>query len=132
MPVTEFVTGSATNVLLAGEVVRSAHLPAAALRATTAFRKLAPSTLGRSGIVVTGRRDTVTDGGRCTVSITAATVRPFVFVFDGVPRYEELRAAHASIPAAAWTVDAHGDPDWRRGVSLRLAEQVCDELRVGS
>lgn len=132
MPITEFVTGSSTNALAPGEVVRSAHLPAAALRATTAFRKLAPSLLGRSGIVVAGRRDLSLDGGRCTLSITAATVRPYVFVFDDVPSAQALVAAHASIPTDAWTVDAHGDPDWRCGVSLHLAEQVRSELRIRS
>lgn len=128
-PITEFVTGSAANVLAPGEVVRAVHVPAQALRATTVFRKLAPSPLGRSGIVVIGRRDTPADGGRCTVSITAATVRPYVFAFDSAPSDHVVAAAHATIPSDAWTVDAHGDPDWRRGVSRRLAQQVCAELR---
>jgi CO/xanthine dehydrogenase FAD-binding subunit len=128
-PITEFVTGSTTNLLAPGEIVRAAHIPASALRATTAFRKLAPSALGRSGIVVIGRRDAATDGGRFTLSITAATVRPYVFGFTAVPDDDAVRSAHAGIPADAWTVDAHGEPDWRRGVSLRLAQQVCAELR---
>jgi CO/xanthine dehydrogenase FAD-binding subunit len=129
IPITDFVTGSATNVLAAGDVVRAVHLPAAALRGSTAFRKLAPSPLGRSGIVVIGRRDTRADGGRFVLSITAATVRPYVFGFSAVPSDAELAAVHATIASDAWTLDAHGDPDWRRGVTLRLAEQVCAELR---
>jgi CO/xanthine dehydrogenase FAD-binding subunit len=129
LPITEFVTGSSRNVLTTGDVLRSVHLPAAALRATTSFRKLAPSELGRSGIVVIGRRDAPADGGRFAVSLTAATVRPFVFEFPGVPDHAALRAAHATIPDDAWTIDAHGDPDWRRGVSLVLAEQICADLR---
>jgi FAD binding domain in molybdopterin dehydrogenase len=128
MPITDFVTGTATNMLRAGEVVRSVHLPARALRAETSMRKLAPSPLGRSGIVVIGRRDTPADGGRCVLSVTAATVRPYVFEFHGVPDAQALRAAHATIPGDAWTLDAHGDPDWRRGVSLTLAEQIRTEL----
>jgi CO/xanthine dehydrogenase FAD-binding subunit len=129
MAITDFVTGQARNVLRPGEILRAAHIPATALRSRTAFRKLAPSPLGRSGIVVIAREDTPGDGGRCTVSITAATVRPYVFRFPGVPDPDALAAAHASIPLEAWTVDAHGDPDWRRGVSLVLAQQVCAELR---
>jgi CO/xanthine dehydrogenase FAD-binding subunit len=129
LPITEFVIGSATNVLAAGDVLRSVQLPAAALRGTTAFRKLAPSPLGRSGIVVIGRHDTPNDGGRFVLSITAATVRPYVFDFPGVPDAAALRATHATIPDEAWTIDAHGDPDWRRGVSLVLAEQIRTELR---
>jgi CO/xanthine dehydrogenase FAD-binding subunit len=128
MPVAEFVTGSATNVLATGEVLRSVRIPAAALRARTAFRKLAPSPLGRSGIVVIGRRDADIDGGEFVLSVTAATVRPYVFRFPTVPGADDVRGAHASIPDEAWARDAHGDPDWRRGVSLVLAEQVRAEL----
>ncbi|MDC8995158.1 FAD binding domain-containing protein [Mycobacterium marinum] len=128
LPVAEFVTGQAANVLVPGDVLRSFHLPAAALRARTAFRKLAPSALGRSGIVVIGRRGAESDGGGFVLSITAATVRPFVFEFPTLPGTDELRAAHAGIPDGAWTRDAHGDPDWRAAVSLVLAEQILAEL----
>jgi CO/xanthine dehydrogenase FAD-binding subunit len=128
VPVTEFVTGSATNILGAGDVLRSVSLPSVALRARTAYRKLAPSPLGRSGVVVIGRRDTDGDGGAFVLSITAATVRPYVFRFTAVPDAEAVRAAHESIPDGAWTDDAHGDPDWRRAVSLVLAQQIRTEL----
>lgn len=128
LPVTEFVTGAGTNTLGAGDVLRSVWLPAAALRASTVYRKLAPSPLGRSGVVVIGRRDTAADGGRFVLSVTAATVRPYVFTFPAVPSAIELAAAHATIGDDAWTLDAHGDPDWRRAVTLVLAEQICEEL----
>lgn len=124
-PVDEFVTGEATNVLAPGDIVRSAFLPAHALHARTAYRKLAPSPLGRSGIVVIGRHDA---DGRFTLSITAATVRPYTFAFAATPGPEELRAAHGQIPDTAWTDDAHGDPDWRRAMTLVLAQQVAAEL----
>jgi CO/xanthine dehydrogenase FAD-binding subunit len=124
MPITEFVTGKATNVLAVGEVLRSVHLPDAALRSRTAFRKLAPSPLGRSGIVVIGRVD---PDGRFVLSITAATVRPYVFHLPSAD-VDLVRQKHADIPEDAWTDDPHGDPDWRRGVSLVLAEQICAEL----
>ena len=124
MPITEFVTGKATNVLAVGDVLRSVHLPDSALRCRTAYRKLAPSPLGRSGIVVVGRADAE---GAFVLSITAATVRPYVFDFPAVD-VELVRQAHASIPGDAWTEDPHGDPDWRCGVSLVLAEQICEEL----
>ena len=127
--ITDFVTGDSANVLAAGDLLRSVHMPAHALRADTAMRKLAPSVLGRSGIVVIGRRDTVADGGRFWLSITAATVRPYVFEFATVPSDAQLVAAHAGIPDAAWTRDAHGDPDWRRGVTLQLARDVSAALR---
>jgi CO/xanthine dehydrogenase FAD-binding subunit len=124
MPITDFVTGMATNVLAVGDVLRSVHLPASALRGRTAYRKLAPSPLGRSGIVVIGR---VGADGTFTLSITAATVRPYVFGFPSVD-VDLVRSAHGGIPDDAWTDDPHGDPDWRRGVSLVLAEKICGEL----
>jgi CO/xanthine dehydrogenase FAD-binding subunit len=128
LPVTEFVTGSAMNRLAPGDVLRSVHLPAPALRARTAYRKLAPSPLGRSGVVVIGRRDTAADGGRFVLSVTAATVRPYVFEFASLPGQDELVAAQSGISHDAWTDDPHGDPDWRRAMTLLLAEQVRVEL----
>jgi CO/xanthine dehydrogenase FAD-binding subunit len=128
LPITEFVTGSATNVLAAGDVLRSVSLPSTALRARTAYRKLAPSPKGRSGVVVIGRRDADADGGAFVLSVTAATVRPYVFRFPAVCDSAAVSAAHASIPDDEWTRDAHGDPDWRRAVSLVLAQQVRTEL----
>jgi hypothetical protein len=128
LPVAAFVTGVSTNVMAFGDVLRSVHLPAAAMRARTAFRKLAPAPLGRSGVVVIGRRDAAGDGGRFVLSVTAATVRPYVFDFPSLPEAEALRAAHATIPDDAWTRDPHGDPDWRRAMTLLLAEQIRAEL----
>ena len=128
MTVSEFVTGAATNRLAPSEVLRAIHLPAAALRGRTAFRKIAPSALGRSGVVVIGRRDDAADGARLVVSVTAATVRPYTFTFDGPPDAAQLRAAHATIPVDAWTDDPHGDPDWRRAMALLLAGEVVAEL----
>lgn len=128
LPITEFVTGNAANVLAVGEVLRSVHLPAGALRARTAYRKLAPSPLGRSGIVVLGRFDTAADGGRFVLSVTAATVRPYLFAYASVPGAADLVAALAGIPDDAWTEDPHGDPDWRRAMTVLLAEQIRVEL----
>lgn len=124
VPVAEFVTGEGTNVMAPADVLRSIHLPAEAMRARTAFRKLAPSTLGRSGVVVIGRRDT----GQFVLSVTAATVRPYVFRFPGMPSADEVRGALAGIPDDAWTRDAHGDPDWRKTVTSVLVDEVRAEL----
>lgn len=123
--VAEFVTGQATNVLAPADVLRAVHIPEAALRARTAYRKLAPSPLGRSGVVVIGRRD---EDGRFVLSVTAATVRPYVFRFPSTPSPQDLRAALTGIPEEDLTRDAHGDPDWRRAVTLILAAQIRAEL----
>ncbi|WP_458317441.1 FAD binding domain-containing protein [Mycolicibacterium brisbanense] len=122
--VAEFVTGEGTNTLTAGEILRSVHLPAAALRSRTAFRKLAPSPLGRSGVVVIGRRDTE----QFVLTVTAATVRPYVLRFPAAPSKDAVHETLTSIPDDAWTRDAHGDPDWRQAVTHVLAEQIRAEL----
>lgn len=124
LPVAEFVTGAATNRLSPGDVLRSVQLPATALRSRTAYRKRAPSPLGRSGVVVIGRRD---DDG-LVLSVTAATVRPYIFRFTGIPEAAVLDEALATIGEDAWTRDAHGDPDWRRAVTRVLAGQIRAEL----
>jgi len=126
--VAEFVTGAATNALQAGDVLRSIHLPAVALRARTAYRKLAPTSLGRSGVVVLGRRDDAGDGGTVTVSVTAATVRPYLLTFPGLPSPQAQRDALAQIPDSAWNTDVHGDPDWRAAMTTLLCHQIVTEL----
>lgn len=124
----DFVVGAGVNTLGPTEVLRALRLPATALRGRVAMRKLAPSPLGRSAVVVAARRDTVADGNGMVVSITAATVRPFVFRLPGPAFGSAVRRAHDAIPDDAWTDDPHGDPDWRRAMTLVLAKQVCEEL----
>lgn len=128
LPVGEFVTGAGTNALKTGEILRSIHVPAAALRARTAYRKLAPSSLGRSGVVVLGRHDDARDGGNFTVSVTAATVRPYLLKFPGPPTRQAMDRMLAQIPDSAWNTDAHGDPDWRAAMTSLLCHEIVDEL----
>ena len=126
MPLVDFVTGSTTNALGVGDVLRSIHLPVRSLEARTAFRKIALSPLGRSGAVVIGRRDR---DGTFVLSVTAATDRPYVLTFDRIPDPGELGdALHERIPVPAYYTDAHGAADWRRAVTAVLAGEICEEL----
>ena len=43
-----------------------------------------------------------------------------------MPTADELRAAVDAVDD--WYDDPHGAPDWRRAMTLRLAEQVREEL----
>ena len=97
-----------------------------ALRGRTAFRKLAP----RRWAAPAWWSSAAGHAGRHFVlSVTAATVRPYVFRFDTLPDRDALRPPRTpGIPDDAWTRDAHGDPDWRRAVTLVLAEQIRGEL----
>ena len=52
----EFVTGNHANVLAPGELLRSIHLPATALKKTFAFRRFTLTHLGRSEVLLIGTR----------------------------------------------------------------------------
>lgn len=123
LPALDFVTGNATNVLRPGDVLRSIHVPATALAARTAYRKIALSPLGRSGAVLIGRLDT---DGAFVLTVTGGTVRPVQLRYPGLPDPAALAADIAGIDA--WFTDAHGAADWRRAVSGLLGEEIRREL----
>ena len=87
------------------------------------LHKMALAELGRSGIVVSGRRG---DDGSTVVAVTASTLAPHVFRYPGVPDAAQLRADVTS-PTDFFT-DALGEADWRRAVTAVLAERVVADL----
>jgi len=126
VPVHEFVAGDGTTVLRDGELLRSMHLPAAALASRTAYRQGSLHAHGRSGVLVIGR---VTDAGGLTITVTAATKRPYVLRFPVPPSPEVVQIALTErIPPDAYLSDVHGSPAWRRHLTRLYAEQVRDEL----
>jgi CO/xanthine dehydrogenase FAD-binding subunit len=125
VPVAEFVTGDGITVLREGELLRSMHLPAAALASRTAFRQTSLHPYGRSAVLIIGRVD---DGG-LTLTVTAATERPYVLTFAGLPGAELVQVAVAErIPDEAYVDDVHGLPAWRRHMTRISAEQIRREL----
>ena len=80
VPVVDFVTGNHTNVLAPGELLRSIHLPATALKKTFAFRRFTFTHLGRSEVLLIGTRCSGTTNFLLT--ITAATLRPVQLRFE--------------------------------------------------
>ncbi|WP_243076063.1 FAD binding domain-containing protein [Microbacterium sp. SS28] len=123
IPVADLVTGNGTNSLEPGEVLRAVELPARALEARAALRKIALAEHGRSGAVVTGRVDV---GGAAVFGITAATLTPVVLRYAALPESATLAA---DIQAArGYYTDPLGAADWRRGVAGVLAEQIRAEL----
>jgi len=125
--VASLMTGNGTNSLAFGEVLRSVDLPAHALRARLRMRKIALAELGRSGAVVTGRTDA---DGSAVFSVTAATLTPVVLRYDELPDAAALAAAVSA--AEGYYSDPLGAADWRRGVSIVLAEQIRTELADGA
>lgn len=119
LPVAELVTGNAENALARGEVLRAIEIPAHSLRSRMLLQKIALAELGRSGAVVTGRID---PDGACVFGITAATEAPTVLRFEGLPDAATLAAAVGA--ASRYYSDPLGSADWRRGVSIVLAERI--------
>jgi CO/xanthine dehydrogenase FAD-binding subunit len=121
--VQDLITGNGTNALAPGEVLRAVDLPASALQARTGFRQIALATLGRSGAVLTGRAD---EDGSTVFAITAATLRPTVLRYPGLPDAASLR--HDVEAADGYYTDPLGTADWRRHVSGVLLEEIRAEL----
>lgn len=123
VPVAQMLTGNGTNDLARGEVLRAIDLPPCALESRLVMRKIALAEYGRSGAVVTGRTDA---DGTTVFGITAATQAPVVFRFEGVPDARVLESAVGAAPG--YYSDPLGAADWRRNVSIVLAERIRREL----
>ena len=106
-----------------GQVLRSVEVGAEVLSHPVAFRRVALTRHGRSGAIVVGRRD---DAGGLIVTLTAGVTHPHRLAFPTPPTRDELAAAVEEVDD--WYDDPHGAPDWRRAMTLRLAEQVREEL----
>ena len=126
VPVSGFVVGAGRTVLEEGELLRSITLPAAALRRRTAFRQVSLHGLGRSAALLIGGSD---DSGAMDLTITASTTRPYRIRFAAPPSSTAvLDAVLDTVPADGWFDDVHGDPRWRRHMTLRFAEEIRQEL----
>ncbi len=129
-PVVDLVAGPQRTTLAPGELLRAIHLPAAALRGRTALRKASLSPLGRSAVLLAGRRDDQTDGA-FTLAVTAALPRPAVLRYAAVPEPAELAADVDALADThgGWYDDPHGTPAWRHAMTRLYAEQIRTELR---
>lgn len=123
----DFVVGDRRTALVDGEILRSITLPAASLRRRAAFRQISLTPEGRSAALLIG---TTGLEGDVALTITAATPRPVRLDFAAPPSAAALaQAIDASVTARElWYDDVHGTPDWRRHISLRLAEEIRREL----
>ena len=130
VPIADFVTGAKTNVLAPGEILRRVDLPAQAFMRRAAFRQISLTPFGRSAALLIG---TLSAGdGAFALTITASTARPVRLSFAGLPDRPTLRERIASeIPDALYYDDVHGDPRWRKHVTLVLAEEIRRELSGG-
>lgn len=127
VPVVDFVTGNHQNVLQPGELLRSVHLPASALRKRFAMRQVSLTHLGRSAALIVATVDD--DGTNFLLTISAATPRPVHLRFARTPSATEMQQAiDARLPADGWFQDVHGSAAYKRHVTHYLADQICAEL----
>jgi CO/xanthine dehydrogenase FAD-binding subunit len=121
----DFVTGNHANVLRPGELLRSIHVPAAALSKRFAFRRASLTHLGRSAALVIGTQAE----DDLLLTITAATPRPIQLRFEQAPSATELRRAiDERIPADGYFDDVHGSAAYKRHLTYYFGEQIRAEL----
>lgn len=126
IPVIDFITGNQRNRLTPGDLLRRIDIPIAALKRRTAFRQISLAPVGRSAALLIGSLDA---DGTLTLTVTASTVRPIRLSFRGVPDARALHAAIAQqITDDLYHNDIHGQPLWRKHMTLRLAEEIRREL----
>ena len=98
----------------------------AALKRRTAFRQISLAPVGRSAALLIGSLDT---DGTMTLTVTASTVRPIQLCFRKAPDASALQEAIAQrIADDLYHTDIHGQPLWRKHMTLRLAEEIRCEL----
>ncbi len=122
MPVAALVTGVRRTALAPGEVLRAIELPGSALGQAAAMRRASLAELGRSAVLLVGRRD----GPGFVLTVTASTPHPYVLTYDVVPTTARLAADVDAIDH--WYDDVHGAPDWRHAMTRRFALELLEEL----
>lgn len=121
----DFIQKPERNALRRGELLRHVDLPIAALQRRTAFRQISLSPLGRSAALLVGTR--APDTGIFALTVTASTPRPVQLSFASVPSRDALQQ-EIERTITTYHNDVHGSPDWRRHMTLHLAEEIRSEL----
>ena len=123
--VCDFVTGNQRNVLEPGDLLRQIDIPLLALKRRSAFRQISLTPIGRSAALLIG---SISIEGQL-LTVTASTKRPVRIAFAGTPDAAELREMiQRSIADDLYHDDVHGRPEWRKHMTLRLAEEIRREL----
>lgn len=125
----DFVTGNHATVLAPGELLRTVHIPAHALRKRTAHRRFTLTKMGRSTIFMIGTQSPGTDD--LLLTITAGTTHPVRLGFDSMPTPEALRHRIDSISDDVWFDDPNGSPGHRHHLATYYGEQIRTELSTG-
>ncbi|WP_428377395.1 FAD binding domain-containing protein [Lichenicoccus sp.] len=123
----DFITGAGETALRAGEILRAVHLPAAALRRRAVLRQASLTCHGRSAALLIGTLDAAE--GSMSLTVTASVRRPLRLDFPSLPDADGLQAALSGmLDPDRLHDDLHGAADWKRLMTLRLAEAIRREL----
>lgn len=122
----DFVTGNHENILRPGEVMRSIHLPAHALRKRHTHRRFTLTHMGRSTIFMIATQTPGADD--LLLTVTAGTTRPVRLAFASLPTEGELRDGIDAIGEEVWFDDPNGSPDHRQHLARYYAEQIRTEF----
>jgi CO/xanthine dehydrogenase FAD-binding subunit len=115
--------------LRSGELLRSIHLPSAALRRRFAMRHGSLTKLGRSAALIIGTRDVY---GAFLLTITAATDRPVQLRFPTLPDREALDATISAVPEQRWFGDVHGSAQYKRHLTRHFGAEILTELEAAT
>lgn len=126
LPMFDFVLGPQQTALEPGEILRGIRFSRDALLRTTAFRRISLTPQGRSAALVIGTRDA---SGQVALTVTASTRRPQRISVPGAIDGASLATlVDATIASGDYHDDIHGRPEWRRHMTLLLAEEIVREL----
>lgn len=129
VPVAEFVTGDNKNLLGPGDLLRSIHLPASALRKKAAMRRFSMTHEGRSAVFLLA---TLADDGAFLLTVTASTFHPVQLAFDAVPSSETLLdRLTMAIPDSLYFNDVNGSPEFRKHMTLIFAKELRRDAQEG-
>jgi CO/xanthine dehydrogenase FAD-binding subunit len=127
VPALDFVTDNHANVLQPGELLRSIHLPAAALSKRFAMRRASLTRFGRSAALIIGTQDRAAHD--LLLTITAATPHPVQLRFDRIPSSRELRSTiDERIASDSFFGDVHGSAAYKRHLTHHFSEEIRREL----
>ena len=126
----DFVTGNHSTVLRPGELLRSIHIPASALRKRHAHRRFTLTKMGRSTIFMVGTQSPGTDD--LTLVLTAGTTHPIRLIFDTMPSADAVAHAVDAIGDDVWFDDPNGSPGHRKHLARHYAEEIRTELSTGA
>ncbi len=127
LPALDFITGAGTTALRHGEILRAVHLPAVALQRRAVLRQASLTIHGRSAALLIATLDPA--AGAMSLTVTASVRRPLRLDYPALPEPAGLHAdLSPHLTPGLLHGDLHGAADWKRLMTLRLAEELRLEL----